>query len=125
MTTSVGNVAIWVTSLDRSVPFYTQVLGLDVLTTIETQDVREVIVGAEQVGSRLMLAERLTAQQPVVPAGIWKVYVDTADLDDILQRARAAGAPLVDGPVHVERFGLTLAFVTDPDGYLIEIGQRT
>src|SRR3569623_1529566 len=100
MTTSVGNVAIWVTSLDRSVPFYTQVLGLDVLTTIETQDVREVIVGAEHVGSRLMLAQRLTAQQPVVPAGSWKVYVDTADLDDILQRARAAGAPLVDGPVH-------------------------
>ena len=124
MTTSVGNVAIWVGSLAESVPFYTRVLGLTVLTTIETEEVREVIVGSEQLGSRLMLAERIHQSQAVTPAGIWKVYVDTEDLAGILRRAAEAGTKLVDGPVYVERFGLTLAFLTDPDGYLIEIGQR-
>ena len=123
MTTSIGNVAVWVTSLERSVPFYTGVLGLAVLTTIETEDVREVIVGNPQVGSRLMLAERITEDKPVHPSGMWKVYVDTEDLAGILRRAAEAGFELVDGPLTLERFSLTLAFLTDPDGYLIEIGQ--
>ena len=36
-----------------------------------------------------------------------------------------AAAQKVNGrPIVVERFGLTLAFVNDPDGYLIELGQR-
>jgi lactoylglutathione lyase len=124
MTTSIGNVAISVASLERSVSFYTQVIGLQVLATIETADVREIIVGAEQVGSQLMLAEHTKNSRPIRPSGIWKVFINTEDLDGILRRAKDAGAELVDGPIFLERFGLHLAFVKDPDGYLIEIGQR-
>src|SRR6185312_1148363 len=98
--------------------------GLQVLATIETADVREIIVGAEQVGSQLMLAEHTKNSRPIRPSGIWKVFVNTEDLDGILRRAKDAGAELVDGPIFLERFGLHLAFVKDPDGYLIEIGQR-
>jgi lactoylglutathione lyase len=124
MTTSIGNVAISVASLERSVSFYTQVIGLQVLATIETADVREIIVGAEQVGSQLKLAEHTKNSRPIRPSGIWKVFINTEDLDGILRRAKDAGAELVDGPIFLERFGLHLAFVKDPDGYLIEIGQR-
>jgi lactoylglutathione lyase len=124
MTTSIGNVAISVASLERSISFYTQVVGLHVLATIDTADVREVIVGTEQVGTQLMLAEHTNNSRPIRPSGIWKVFVNTEDLDGILRRANDAGAELVDGPIFLERFGLHLAFVKDPDGYLIEIGQR-
>jgi lactoylglutathione lyase len=60
----------------------------------------------------------------VTPSGFWKVFIHTDDLEGILLRARDAGAEVIQGPIVVERFGLTLAFVKDPDGYLIELGQR-
>jgi catechol 2,3-dioxygenase-like lactoylglutathione lyase family enzyme len=100
------------------------VIGLHVLATIETADVREVIVGAEQIGTQLMLAEHTNQSRHINPSGIWKVFVNTEDLDGILSRAKDAGAQVVDGPIFLERFGLQLVFVKDPDGYLIEIGQR-
>ena len=123
MTTSIGNVAVAVTSLERSVPFYTQVIGLSVLATIETDDVKEIIVGADELGSQLMLAKHKRDAPPVRPSGIWKVFINTNDLQGILDRAQKAGAEVVDGPMFLERFNLQLAFVRDPDGYLIELGQ--
>src|SRR5690242_11632935 len=124
MTSSIGNVAIYVADLERSVRFYTEVIGLTVLSTIETPDVREVIVGAPQDGSQLMLAKPTGDPMPVNPSGIWKVFVDTGDLDGVLARARAAGVQPAGERIFLERFNLELAFLSDPDGYLIEIGQR-
>jgi lactoylglutathione lyase len=124
MATSIGNVALLVTDLDESVSFYTTVIGLQVLTTIETDEVQEVIVGAKDVGSQLMLARRIDQDLPVNPSGFWKLFVHTDDLDGVLLRARNAGVQVTQEPIVMERFGLTLAFVKDPDGYLIELGQR-
>jgi lactoylglutathione lyase len=124
VTTSIGNVAIYVADLERSVAFYTNVLGLAVLATIETADVKEVIVGAENDGSQLMLAKPSGESAPVNPSGIWKVFVNTDDLDGVLARGRAAGVQLAAEPIFLERFNLDLAFLNDPDGYLIELGQR-
>jgi lactoylglutathione lyase len=124
MATNVGNVAILVNDLERSVAFYTQVVGLDVLATVETEEVREVIVGAVGTGSQLMLAQRVGQPEPVSPSGFWKTFVHTDDLDGILERARDAGLEVIGEPIAVERFNLTLAFVKDPDGYLVELGQR-
>ena len=42
---SIGNVAINVSDLERSERFYVDVLGLEVLSRIDTPDIREVIVG--------------------------------------------------------------------------------
>lgn len=124
MSTSIGNVAIYVTDLDRSEEFYTEVLGLEVLTRIDTPDVREVIVGAPDEGSHLMLSRRTEPDGPVEPSGIWKVFVNTPDAQASFERAVAAGAEAVAPPKLLERFRVTIAFVKDPDGYLIELGQR-
>lgn len=124
MRTSIGNVAIYVADLERSVRFYTEVIGLTVLTTIETPDIHEVIVGAQRDGSQLMLAKPTGEPKPVNPSGIWKVFVDTDDLDGVLVRARAAGEQPTGERIFLERFNLELAFLNDPDGYLIELGQR-
>jgi lactoylglutathione lyase len=122
--TSIGNVALDVSDLEKSVAFYTDVIGLQVLTTIETDEVREVIVGTRDIGSQLMLARRRGQDSSVNPSGFWKVFIHTDDLEGVLVRARDAGAEVTQEPMVVERFGLTLAFVKDPDGYLIELGQR-
>jgi len=123
--TTIGNVAINVSDLERSERFYVDVLGLEVLARIETPDVRELLLGSSEGGSQLMLA-RHTAQEGPVDAGggMWKVYLATDDSEGLFRRAVAAGAEPVAGPRHLERFEVTISFVRDPDGHLIELGQR-
>jgi catechol 2,3-dioxygenase-like lactoylglutathione lyase family enzyme len=120
----IGNIAIHVSDLDGSERFYVDGLGLEVTARIETDEVREVIVGSATGGSELMLAVRADGTQPVEPdAGIWKVFVHTDDAAEAYRRALAAGAEPVAEPELLDRFGITIAMVRDPDGYLIELGQ--
>jgi lactoylglutathione lyase len=123
MTLSIGNVAIWVSDLERSTAFYRDGLGLDVIATIETPQVREVIVGRRDTGSQLMLAHG-EAGSAVNPSGIWKVYLSTDDLARDYASALTAGATEVNAPMRIEQFEMSIALVRDPDGYLLELGER-
>ena len=121
---SIGNVAINVSDLARAERFYTEGLGLEVLTRINTPEVREVIVGSPGEGSQLMLAKHATDDATPQPAGIWKVFLFTDDVAALYDAAIAAGADAVEPPAYLEQFKVTIAFVKDLDGYLLELGQR-
>jgi predicted enzyme related to lactoylglutathione lyase len=118
----IGNAAIWVSDLERSTEFYTTCLGLDVIARVDAGEVREVIVGRAGVGSQLMLAAK-AGEPSGPPAGFWKVFLNTPDVHSDYARAVAGGAEPVAEPALLERFGVTIALVTDPDGYLLELGQ--
>ena len=120
----IGNVALDVADLDRSETFYTAVLGLEVVARIETDGMRAIIVGNPGVGSQLELAVRTDRPDPIEPSGIWKVFVFADDAQALYATAVAAGAAPVEPPKLLAAFGIILAFVEDPDGYLVEIGQR-
>ncbi len=119
---SIGNIAIWVRDLARSVDFYTNGLGLDILATVDAGDIQEVIVGRGGTGGQLMLAAR-AGEPSAAPAGIWKVFLTSEDAAADYVRAIAAGAVAVAEPYDIAGFGVTIALVQDPDGYLLEIGQ--
>jgi lactoylglutathione lyase len=121
---SIGNIAINVSDLDRSERFYVDGLGLQVLTRIDTPEVREVIVGTPGEGSQLMLAKHTPPTGFAEPSGIWKIFLFTDDADAFYARAVRAGAEAVEAPKFLEQFSVTIAFVRDPDGYLLELGQR-
>ena len=120
----IGNVALDVADLDRSETFYTAVLGLEVVARIETDGMRAIIVGNPGVGSQHALAVRTDRPDPIEPSGIWKVFVFADDAQALYATAVAAGAAPVEPPKLLAAFGIILAFVEDPDGYLVEIGQR-
>ena len=124
MTTSVGNIAIYVTDLERSERFYVDVLGLSVRARITADVVDEVILGAaDGVGSALMLARAKPVAAPVVPSGIWKIFLDTDDVATLFDAAVSAGASAVMAPTRLEQYRVTIAMVTDPDGYVVEFGH--
>ena len=120
----IGNVALDVSDLQRSEQFYQDVLGLQVVARIETDRVRAIIVGTPGIGSQIEMAVRTDGPDPIKPSGIWKVFVFADDAQVLFDAAVAAGATPVAPPKLLEAFGIVLAFVEDPDGYLIEIGQR-
>lgn len=124
MPTTIGNIAINVSDLDRSVRFYVDVLGLEELNRIQTPEVEEVFLGSSAGGSQLALAMHADGRRVEPGGGMWKVYLATDDSEGMFRRAVEAGAEAVAEPRHLERFKVTLSFVRDPDGHLLELGQR-
>jgi lactoylglutathione lyase len=52
---------------------------------------------------------------------MWKLYVNTDDCQAIYDRAVAAGCESVSAPARLDRWPVTVAFIKDFDGYLIEL----
>lgn len=124
MGNTISNVAVHVADLARSERFYVETLGLEVRARIDTDSVSEVIVGGtDGQGSALMLAYDKFATSPPVPSGIWKVFVQTDDVVGLFAAALAAGSSSVMEPTRLEQFRVTIAMVTDPDGYVVELGH--
>lgn len=128
MGTQIGNVALWVTDLDRSERFWVDGLGLAVAARIETPDVREVLVGSSEGGTQVLLAQATSPsdENRPRPDGPWKVFLDVDDVPEAFARAVDAGATVDREPFDLElpNLTITLAFVRDPDGYLLEMGRR-
>lgn len=124
MATTVGQYCIYVDDIERSERFYTEVIGLKVQSRTEIDDVHEVVLAADQGGGRLQLAERYNGRQPIDHGfALWKVYMNVDDCQSVYDRAMAAGASSEMVPTKLDRWPVTVAFIKDPDGYLIELLQ--
>jgi lactoylglutathione lyase len=55
---------------------------------------------------------------------MWKLYVDTEDCQALYDKAVGWGCESVSEPQQLDRWPVTVAFVKDPDGYLIELLQN-
>ncbi len=124
MTSWLGQYCLNVTDLDASVAFY-EALGLTCTSRTEIPQAFEAIVENPAGGSKLQLAEQKGREDPLgVRTAFWKLYVDTHDVADTFRRAAAAGAEVVSAPERLDRWPVTVAFVRDADGYLVELVQR-
>jgi catechol 2,3-dioxygenase-like lactoylglutathione lyase family enzyme len=121
-----GQYCINVTDLERSIRFY-EALGLACTSRTEIPQALEAIVEAPggAKGGKLQLAQQ-RAQQGAIDHGnaFWKLYVSTNDIEKLYKAALLGGAESVEAPKRAERWPVTIAFVRDPDGYLVELVQR-
>lgn len=127
MPTTVGQYCIYVSDIERSERFYTEVLGLPVQSRTEIDDVHEIVLAAEPVGGgRLQLAERYNGGQPIDHGfALWKIYFNVADCQATYDKAMAWGCESQMEPTKLDRWPVIAAFFHDPDGYLVEILERT
>lgn len=124
MASRLGQYCINVTDLERSEEFYTKVCGLTVQDRIQITGVREVVLAGEE-GGRIQLACHEAHTGPIDHGNaFWKLYVYTDDCKAMYDRAIAAGSESLVEPQKLDRWPVTAAFVTDPDGYQVEILQR-
>jgi catechol 2,3-dioxygenase-like lactoylglutathione lyase family enzyme len=103
---------IYVDDLRRSDDFYRRDLGL---TPVTDQTVCRIyrISGSGFLGV-------CTTDRPVTPEGLIITLV-RQDVEAFCERLVANGVVLEQSPTHNPRFGITHAFLRDPDGHLIEI----
>ena len=78
MENSLGQYCINVSDLDRSVEFWSEVIGIPVQSRTEIPTAKEVVLQAEVGGSRIQLAQQLEQDGPIdMGSAMWKLYVDT------------------------------------------------
>ena len=92
MATTVGQYCIYVSDIERSERFYTDIIGLKVQSRTEIPDVHEIVLAADVGGGRLQLAERYSGGQPIDHGfALWKIYMNVDDCVAVHDRAVAAG----------------------------------
>ena len=90
-----------------------------------TDDISEAVIENPGKGGWIQLAHNKKHEGRIeMGSAVWKLYVYTDDCQGVYDRAMAAGYRSVSPPQRADRWPVTLAFISDPDGYLIELLQR-
>jgi len=111
-----------VTDIDRSIGFWDGIMGIPLQSRTEIPIAREAVLQAKEGGSRLQLAQQLNQDGPIdMGTAMWKLYVNTDDCRGLYDRAIKAGCESVSEPARLDRWPVTVAFIKDFDGYLIEL----
>jgi lactoylglutathione lyase len=118
-----GQYCVNVTDIERSISFF-EALGLTCTSRTEIEHAHEAIMERPEIGSKMQLAQQLDSDAPVRMGSMWKLYVNTNDCVALHTAAVAAGATSLLEPVRLDRWPTTVAFVSAPDDYLVELVQR-
>jgi lactoylglutathione lyase len=118
-----------VADLDRSVAFYTRLLGMKVKER-HASEARKVEVGLVGYGDEtsapfLELIQDISEKAPaqVTPANI-HVGIDTSDLRKLCEVLEKEGVPFIR-PLKQRSDGMGLsAWIRDPDGHELELAER-
>ena len=111
-----------VTDIERSIEFWDGIMGIPLQSRTEIDTAHEAVLQAPQGGSRLQLAQQLDQAGPIdMGTALWKLYVNTSDIRALYDKALAWGCESVMEPTHLDRWPVQMAYIKDPDGYLIEL----
>lgn len=120
----VAHTALWVSDIDATTEFYEDVLGLDYDREFELDGVLNYYVGSDD-GAELQFKYDPDADDRVDPAGIDHVALTVENTDATFERVVEAADPeVVLEPTTVDVAQRRVAFVEDPDGYVVEFVQR-
>lgn len=115
--------------LDRSVDFYTKVLGMNLLRTSENPEYRYSLafVGFGQGNpdqAEIELTYNWGTSEYDMGTAYGHIALGVEDIHATCERIRAAGGNITREPGPVKGGTTVIAFITDPDGYKIELIER-
>ncbi len=119
-------------NLQRAIDFYTQVLGMDLLRTTHRPDQRYDLAfvgyGGNPGQAEIELTYNHGVDQYDLGSGYGHVAIGVADVaatcNALRSRAAALGGAITREPGPVKGGSTVIAFITDPDGYKIELIER-
>lgn len=120
-----GFTKLIVTDLKASAAFYSSVFGLKessrIHSDINDRKLEEILFEPEPGGATLVLLQFADAAKPASDEVILGFL--TSDVDGVLARTVTAGGAVARPPVSQPQHGVTVAFVSDNEGHLIEVVQ--
>ena len=115
-------------NLERSIKFYTEVLGMKLLRTTDRPDQKYSLafVGydGEDKSAVLELTYNYGVDQYDLGAGFGHVAIEMPDVKEACDTVRAKGGSVTREAGPVKGGATVIAFVQDPDGYKIEFIER-
>ncbi len=118
---SMAAVGIGVSNLERSVDFYTRVMGMKKMQTFKLPHMDEVVVGYEGRTAIVLMhytdgSAQHYANNPV------KIVFNVTDPKALADAIRADGCEITREPTPIPEFGNAIVgLAKDPDGYVIEL----
>ena len=115
-------------NLDRSINFYTQVLGMQLLRRHDYPEGRFTLAfvgyGPESEGAVIELTHNWDTEHYEIGTGYGHVAIEVEDAYRACDAARAQGGKVTREAGPMKHGTTVIAFVEDPDGYKIEFIQK-
>lgn len=114
--------------LKRSIAFYTQILGMKLIRTSENPQYQYSLAflgfAANPEQAEIELTYNWGVDSYDMGTAFGHIALGVPDVVQACERIRAAGGNITREPGPVKGGTSVIAFVTDPDGYKIELIQR-
>lgn len=115
-------------NLQRSIDFYTQVLGMELLRTSENPEYQYSLAflgfgGGNPAQAELELTYNWGTDHYDLGTAYGHIALGVPDAYAACEKIRTAGGQITREPGPVKGGSTVIAFVTDPDGYKIELIQ--
>ena len=114
--------------LQRSIDFYTNVLGMKLLRTSENAEYKYSLAflgyGSNPDHAELELTYNWGTESYDMGTAYGHIAISAADIYATCEQVRAAGGNITREPGPVKGGSTVIAFITDPDGYKVELIER-
>lgn len=121
---------IRVLDLEKSIQFYTQLLGMRLLRRADYEGGRFTLAfvgyGEESDTAVLELTHNWDQKEPyTIGSGFGHLAIGVTDIYAACEALRAAGVKITREPGPMKHGSTVIAFVEDPDGYKVELIERS
>ncbi|PQO94421.1 lactoylglutathione lyase [Massilia phosphatilytica] len=114
--------------LQRSIDFYTEVLGMKLLRTSENPEYKYTLAfvgyGNNPDHAELELTYNWGVDKYDMGSAYGHIAISTENIYQTCDQVRAAGGNITREPGPVKGGTTVIAFITDPDGYKVELIER-
>ncbi|NIA55613.1 lactoylglutathione lyase [Massilia sp. TW-1] len=114
--------------LQRSIDFYTKVLGMKLLRTSENPEYKYSLAflgyGSNPDHAELELTYNWGVDKYEMGSAYGHIAISAEDIYKTCDQVRAAGGNITREPGPVKGGTTVIAFITDPDGYKVELIER-
>ncbi len=119
---------IRVGDLEKSIAFYTEALGMDLLRRKDFPGGRFTLAflgyGDEESNTVIELTHNWDTSHYEIGDGFGHIAIGVEDITGACERVRQLGGTVVREPGPMKHGSTVIAFVEDPDGYKIEFIER-
>jgi lactoylglutathione lyase len=114
--------------LQRSIDFYTKVLGMKLLRTSENPEYKYSLAfvgyGNNPDHAEIELTYNWGTDKYEMGTAYGHIALSAEDIYQTCEQVRAAGGNITREPGPVKGGSTVIAFITDPDGYKVELIER-